>query len=191
MDNFKLSIGKGLFITLGIKGEVLWCVPNKDKIFYFHTDHDVSYENDIHRYRLNVFRFADYSYEHYDYEYIPVGIPDSILAKEKNLFDSDIYGTGKNTILKAINDTKYYPPLKKLYTDRNMIFAVTFYQNDKGEYLTDVIDAETGEKIQSVYFYISPLPHAIKNGYAYMIGLNDDGFFVIKKYRIDPAVYGK
>ena len=185
----KLSMGKGLFITLGIKGDLLWVVPNKDKIFYLHTDHDVFYENDAHRYRLNVFSFADYSYDDHEYEYHPVSIPDSILAKEKNFYDSDIYGTGKRTILSAIDDTKYYPPLKKLYTDRNLIFAVTFYQNDTGEYFTDVIDAGTGEKIKSVYFYISPLPHAIKNGYAYMIGVNDDGFFVIEKYKINPAVY--
>ena len=183
----KLIISEGYFVSLRIKGEVLWCVPNKDKIVYLHTDHDAYHENDVHKYRLNVFNFADYSYEHYDYEYYPVSIPDSILAKEKKSLDRYRDERTKRTILNAIDDIKYHPSLKKLYTDRNLIFAVTFYQNAAGEYLTDVIDAGTGEKIKSVYF--SLLPYAMRNGYAYMLGTNVDGFYVIKKYKIDPAVY--
>lgn len=176
--------GEGFSASLRFKGDVLWVIPNKDKIFYLHTDHDSYHEDDVYKYRLNVFHFADYSYEQYDYKYYPVSIPDSILTKEKKRYDEY-----PRTVLKAIGDTKYYPSLKKLYTDRNLIFAVTFYQNDAGEYLTDVLDAGTGEKIQSVYF--SFLPHAIRNGYALLIASNYEGFAVIKKYKIDPAVYAR
>ena len=188
-----------------LNGDLFWAVPSSDKIYYTHTDYDRSKESGSYKYVLNVFNYADYSKEHFVYEYYPVVIPDSLIDREKKRHD-DWDKAVRDQALDLIDKLKYHPPLQKLYADKNLIFAVTFYKNDKGEYLTDVIDAESGEKIKSVFFsmlpnakyltetelvFFSMLPGVIKNGCAYMLGYNEEGFRVIRKYRIDPAVYEK
>lgn len=172
-----------------LNGELFWAVPNSDKLYYTHTEYDRSKENGSYKYFLNVFNFTDYSKEHFEYEYYPVLISDSLITIQKKLLDDERRKAVRGQALDLISKIKYHPPLQRLYTDKNLIFAVTFYKNDDGEYLTDVIDADSGEKIKSVFFSI--LPRAIKNGYAYMLGYNEEGFAVIRKYRIDEAVYGK
>ena len=84
---------------------------------------------------------------------------------------------------------KVYAPLKFFSTDGKFIFAFTYeYVKGKG-IIVDVFDSEKEEYICSVYF---PFEYpVIKNGYAYEPGINEEGFTVVEKYKLDPAVYGK
>ncbi|MFC1554916.1 hypothetical protein ACFL7D_09795, partial [candidate division KSB1 bacterium] len=69
------------------------------------------------------------------------------------------------------------------------IFVFTFQKDNDLGIFTDVINADSGKHISSAYFPF--IPKAIKNGYTYKTGKNTEGFYVIQKYRIHPAVYGK
>ena len=91
---------------------------------------------------------------------------------------------------------KYYPSVFRLKIDRNYAFVFPFHEKDrKGEFETlterqvDIFDLGAGEYLKTVNFPF--VPAVIRNGYAYQRSLNEAGFPVIRKYKIDPAVYGK
>ena len=50
----------------------------------------------------------------------------------------------------------------------------TYSKNDNNAILTDVLDLEAGKYIMSVYF--QNIPAVIKDGYAYYITTDDEGF---------------
>ncbi|MFC1556002.1 hypothetical protein ACFL67_02860 [candidate division KSB1 bacterium] len=96
------------------------------------------------------------------------------------------------------NELEKYPgkvPVQGIITDNEYIFVFTYEAGDNATFLTDVFHGGRKEYICSVYlpFKRSYLPPIIRNGYAYyMNDFRSSGDFpVIKKYRIDPAVYGK
>ena len=90
---------------------------------------------------------------------------------------------------KYLAERKYKASLQRIVTDNNYIFAFTYYQNND-EFLADVFDGDTGKYLNSAFL---PLGYGtvIKNGYAYRIATNEEGFYIVEKYKIDPTVYGK
>jgi hypothetical protein len=69
------------------------------------------------------------------------------------------------------------------------------YGGTKGEatikngQLVDVFDISEKKYIKTVTF--PEVYKVIRNGYAYNFGSDKDGFQIINKYKINPAVYGK
>ena len=90
-------------------------------------------------------------------------------------------------IKKVFSGITYKTPIKNLLTDGHYIFVFTTRKNDDGEIFMDVFDAQKKQYIASAWFPF--IPKVIKNGYAYIIAENDEGFEIIEKYKIDPAVY--
>ena len=127
-------------------------------------------------------------------EYRPIEISDERKDSQKRLFirfsqNSPDLKSSIDKIIDGIDDKKYWAPLRSLKTDGKYIFVFTRSQNSNEEILADIFNANNEEYISSAYFAFITM--VIKNEHAYRITKNEDGFAVVEKYKIDPAVYGK
>lgn len=168
----------GVLLTNPYLGILLWDMLPDNRIIYTQGETDKRRESDDSLYLLHVFSPENLASTSIEHKYVPVKIPDDE-KKEK------FYGYTSATT-KSIT---HYAPLQALLSDGYYVFAITFQQNNAGEYLVDIFDLEQNTYIKSVNFSI--VPNIIKNRKAYRVATNDDGFYIIEKYRIDPAVYGK
>jgi hypothetical protein len=64
-----------------------------------------------------------------------------------------------------------------------------FTYKEYPEILVDIIDLKTAKLLNSLYLPKEISNSRIKNGYLYSLRTNDDGYYCIKKYRINPEVY--
>ena len=83
----------------------------------------------------------------------------------------------------------HYLPIQQILVDGSAVFVFTYQRNDFGEYLVDIFDGNSEQYIKSVFF--SVIPGEIKNGYAYRVYWDNDGFYFLEKYKIYPRVYEK
>ena len=183
-------------------GELLKALLPGRKFVYIHTGEHRSFENSSWYYTLNIYNLRTHTTETIKKSYIPVAIPDSVIYRKTNIRpDSpesfkELFKKIDNERSEDLKEIGVYPPLQTIITDGNYIFAIT---NEIVRYkglVVDVFDSIIGEYLCSVYFpaykFISqPQFFTIKNGVVYIIDYNSEGFLVIKKYRIDPAVYEK
>ena len=107
----------------------------------------------------------------------------------------DIFNERQERRMQRLKEAKYHPAVKNLLTDGDYIFVFTHERVENEGHIVDVIDSRTGERISRAYFPFGADPiyetMVIKNGYAYRITNNKDGFKIVEKYKIDPAVYRK
>jgi len=183
------------------RGKLYWNIVNGDRIVFTHPFHDSVSDNTGSTYKLNIFSFKDLNKTQISHHYDKVQLPDSLknIYKEslENIKAMPVLNENMKNMVKVmelqlkneLDEMQFYAPLQALLTDRNYIFAVTYYQNENDAYLVDVFDSTAGEYVNSDFFQI--IPSVIRNGFAYRFGKNKDGFFVVEKYRINPAVYGK
>ena len=126
-------------------------------------------------------------------QYSPVEIPDSVkdsyFARFKAFEEMSRIPYPPKKIIDMIKDTKYYPPLQRVFADGGIVVALTFQRNKKGEFLADIFDIVSGGYLRSAYF--CDVPDVIKNGYAYRSVQGNNIYPYIEKYKINPAVYGK
>lgn len=129
-------------------------------------------------------------------QYVPVRIPDSLLVYKEPKFPPTASERLKNNIIKSekehieeLKKKKVYDPIRKIYTNNNLIFIVTNIKVPGKGYVVEIIDADSGEYLRSAFFDFFPL--IIKNGYAYRLMSGSNIFPYVEKYRVDPAVYGK
>lgn len=176
------------------------------KILYIHTGEHRSFENNTWFYTLNIYNLKTNTTETIKKSYVPVAIPDSVIYRESNIppdlpeILKEQLKKSNNERIKELKEIGVYPPLQSIITDGDYIFAITYeIVKDKG-LVVDVFDSVIGEYLCSAYFpaykFITkpqffPQFFTIKNGVAYYIDYNSEGFLVINKYRINPAVYGK
>ena len=186
-----------------IAGTLLWDVLPGDRVVYTHpfSDNNIDEENNSF-YTLHIVRFDGSSTIEIQHDYKQVAISKIYLdlmfkAGEENLnralemavdIAPELLENAKKSLAK-LKDVEFYGPLKDIQVDDAYIFAITYTENEKNEVLTDVFDGDSGKYINSVYFPFTP--EVIKKEYAYGIGKNEEGFYVVEKYKIDPAVYGK
>ena len=183
-------------------GELLKALLPGRKFVYIHTGEHRSFENSSWYYTFNIYDLRTHTTETIKKSYVPVAIPDSVIYRESNIppdspeSRKELYKKRDNDRSEALKEIGVYPPLQTIITDGNYIFAITNEIVRGKGLVVDVFDSVIGEYIRSAYFpaYKSitlPQFFTIKNGVAYIIDYNSEGFLVIKKYRIDPAVYGK
>ncbi|KPK96315.1 hypothetical protein AMJ80_00760 [bacterium SM23_31] len=173
-------------LPVSFRGSLLFNPIHDNSAVYSHSEFDKFEENNRSFYTLNIISFDNNIKRQITCPYKPVKIPQS-QKEEAKRFIPEIPGTEK--LIKEIDKAEYYPPLRKLLVDRDFIFAFTNMKNDEEYILTDVLDASVGKYLVSAYFPF--IPSTIKDGYAYIIGKNDEGFDVVEKYKVSPAVYGK
>ena len=166
---------------VSFQGDFYWDIISDNRIIFTHTYYDKSVDSKSPAYVFHIISLENFKKSQLSHPYTPVEIP--LKIKKMRYYTKEIE--------KILKKTKYYPPLQELYTDRNLIFAFTYLQNDEGEFLVDVFNADTGEHINSAYFPF--VPEIIKNGYAYKFNdwRKNIEFPLIEKYKINPIVYSK
>jgi len=170
-------------------------LPGRRVVYTFAAVHK-TFENGSWYYSLFVHDLKTLEKVEIKKPYTPVAIPDSVIYYKDDEIPKISFERTRNRLLeeekertKMLEELKYYAGVKDLLTDGDFIFVFTFEFNEENEQVVEVINSRTGELISSAYFPFEP--QIIKNGYAYKIGKNEEGFYVIEKYKINPAVYGK
>ena len=182
----KTQIVFGIYAdNIPFQGSFQWGMLSDSRVVYTRPKIDKTNIQGIPHYILNIAAIDNTQKWEIVHPYKPAAIPDSLrqgIIERK--FNPDVDKFIKN----AMKDIKYYPPVQYIYTDRNYIFVFSYKKNEYGEMFVEVFDADSQKLVSSAYF---PYPKLIKDGYFYRITFNDEGFFVVAKHKIDPAVYGK
>ena len=170
-------------------------LPDRRVVYTFAAVHK-TFENGKWYYSLFVHDLKNLEKVEIKKPYTPVAIPDSVIYYKDDAIPRITNERIRNRLLekekersKKLKELKFYAAVKQLLTDGDFIFVFTFEFNEENKQVVEIIDSGTGKLISSAYFPFEP--QIIKNGYAYKIGKNEEGFYVIEKYKIDPAVYGK
>lgn len=170
-------------------GELHWELLPDRRVVYVDANEDIYNGHTGSLYTIHLITLDGLDVKQIIHRFTPVEYPESMFDLEKfGKLPDEIYKVEKMKV-QAYRDKKYYPSIERMKIDRYYAFMFTYNKNDDRGILTDVFDLEAGKYITSVYFHF--IPAAIINGYSITLARNEEGFFVIQKYRIDPAVYGK
>jgi hypothetical protein len=146
-------------------------------------------------YQLHIVSLNDLSEKIIKKEFIPIkfdgtyleGQKRSLLGKNPTQRDIDRF-----EMIKEFHDKKvYYPHVSYSKNDSTFIFVLNFrYLAERGQQaLYDVFDALSGKYISS---FISPFTLGyIRNGYVYITGMHESGYYEIQVYKLNPKIYGK
>jgi hypothetical protein len=174
------------------------------KIVYTHTQHDVTYINDIAYLTFHVISLVNNTKSDFVIPYKPTIIADSTINKfdpsyiekmaNKSPRTSEIpsYSKAEKEI-----DTKVFNILKKekyhrLFTTMRSDGAYLLLELSATKNNTKkVINSESGKEVCNFIYPESLYMGQFKNGYGYRLYIPKDGYPVVEKYRIDPRVYGK
>jgi len=182
------------------QGDLIWSLLNADHILYTETFADRLEGDGESVYRLIVLDLATLSTDTLTVPWIPEPIPPGVKTMEP--FYSEFLDTqfDVDPVIKDIlDDTRFYPPLKALRTDRGVIFGFHYSPTDSVErdfededlevepHLVDIIDLETGRLLARAEFPF--LPEVIRDGRAYRLYTPVDDFPAVHVYRIDPRLY--
>lgn len=166
----------------------LYCdMLTNNRVIYTHTDYDFIVENNQGYYILNIVLLENFEVKQIKYNYTP----QKITRKDKNEYENYFKSAIGKVARKALDDKEYIPHVIGIFTDRNFAFVYTTIMREIGErreFLVDVFDIDNEKYIISAYM---PFYSAIKDGYVYDIGSNEEGFAEIQKHKLDPALYGK
>ena len=186
-------------IILPFRGELEWGLTNSGEIVFSHPGHDNVRTGESNSYTIHVFDPSDLNTRMIERLYEPVLLADSVLVNiDKSIMNiSNRFSVVSKKIAEeaidrlhdTLEDNIYYAPFQKLITDGNAIYVVTYDYKESNGFLTDIFDVISREYLRSAYFSIIPL--TIKNGFAYRLSKSSDGFDIVEKYKIDPAVYRK
>ena len=184
------------FAGIPFKGRFFYDVLSNNRLIYTNAETDKRSDKNKSEYILHVFSSTDgFESTKIIRAYGPVAIPNSSKEQaidrlsEPEIGMPEISKEVRNFVTDKIKEIKYFPPVSGLKVDDNLIFVFTGKKNAENHILTEIFDAVTLTYLRSAYF--SKYPRIIKNGYAYILATNDEGFYVVEKYRIDPSVYGK
>ena len=87
----------------------------------------------------------------------------------------------------AMRQQKYRREIDMLRADGRYVYIFHSADAPNEEIRTDIFDMRAERFLPPVRFPFLPLK--IVNGYAYGESYDEDGFYMLKKYRIDPKVY--
>jgi len=171
--------------NIPFQGSFQWGMLSDNRVVYTRPKIDKTNIQGIPHYILNIAAIDNTQKWEIVHPYKPAAIPDSL---RQGIIERKLNPDIDKFIRNALKDIKYYPPVQYIYTDRNYIFVFSYKKNEYGDMFVEVFDADSQKLVSSAYF---PYTKLIKDGYFYNITLNDEGFFVVAKHKIDPAVYGK
>ncbi|KPK89292.1 hypothetical protein AMJ80_10000 [bacterium SM23_31] len=165
-----------------------------NRFVFIHSFHDSRIGSSDADYTLTILSldtmkktFITHWFKPVELDWVPYEYPEEEKKKYPGEYKRSLEQAKKRKDFNA--ERKYKAALQELLTDGNYIFAFTHFVNENNETLADIFDAVEGKYLHSAYF--SVIPTVIKNGYGYRVGRNSEGFSVIEKYKINPAVYRK
>jgi len=169
----------GYVINSGLGGFYLNVLPD-GKLVYINTDEDVHDENIGSFYTIHIITKDGIEYKKITQQFIPIQYPESYIERIKKINEESA---------KMLKKRKYYSSVYAMYFDGFYAFNYFYIRKGTEVSIVDVFDLKKGKYIKTVIF---PEVFAyIKNGYAYSRAYDKDGFREIRKYKINPSVYGK
>jgi len=209
VSTFMYKTGGGsMSMGIGLVGRFHFAALPDSRILYTHTCHDVKYTSDTAQLTFHIISPAKNMKSEFSFTYKPEAIPDSVIesyepstvekrnnesAKRMNRTPSKMSEEQKkmyNDIVNLLKQKKYRPLFIAMQSDGVYLFLRCRASDNKMS-LIRVINTETGKEvsnfIQPSDFYLD----TVKNGYAYLSTTPKDGYPIVQKYRINPAVYGK
>jgi len=186
VNTFIRTPGRGIGWSRHKKlGSFYYALLPERKILYTHTAHDAVIENGTARIAFHIVSLDDYQKRDVFYTYTPTKITKSFL----DLFEGVNKGR-ENFADKRPVEAKYLTlSFNRIDVDGNYIFLYPILITEDEEHSVDVIDIDSGIHISTAILPFSL--REIKNGYGYRVTINEEGFEIIEKYKIHPAVYGK
>ena len=176
-----------------------WGLLPGNRIIYSYPSIDKKTEQNQSFYVLYIVNYETLDRSFIRHQYKPVEIPETVKneyhptrSKKYNSWSENdrlLFKEGIDFVWEIVKDLEYYDSMLKLLVDGNIVFVVTYQENDSVEYIVNIFDPEIEKYVKSVCFSI--VPEMIKNGYAYRTTDNEEGFKIVEKYKIDPIVYEK
>ena len=184
--------GPGFVLLFPILGNLQWKMLPDRRIVYIYTEEDIYNENGVSYYTIHLLSLDTFEDKKITREFSPVMYLESA-------FDSNTYkrlpDAQKKAAVKAFKDKKFFPSYTRMKVDGNFVF-ISVISNVKREMKewsdseepVDVFDSLT-EKFTGRFKFPLRLS-TIKDGYVYDVDYDKDGFLEIRKYKINPIVYG-
>ncbi|KPK95770.1 hypothetical protein AMJ80_03670 [bacterium SM23_31] len=176
-------------------GELHWGVLPGKKIMYINPWEDFFVDTEYY-YTIHVIDINNNTEEKLIHPFKPVAFEDSKLNPDTTGYKFDWFKNGLVQTAELAREKNIYAPVFRLKLDGNYAFVFPYTEsNFKGDYyselnqVADVFDLDKGEFIHRVTMPF--LPYEIKNGCAYQRSSDENDVPIIRKYTIDPSVYGK
>jgi len=177
-----------------------WGMLSDESIIYTNSDLENVISETEAEYTLKIFSTQTFETKEITHKYLPERITKEDVddmtkvwkerwERETRQVVKDVRKESYETVKGIVESFDYHPSIDLLRTDGRYVFVFRRKRNENDEILCDIFDAYKGKYLTSVYFPWRL--HFIKNGYAYRTFTPKDGFPVIEKYKIAPAVYGK
>ncbi|KPK89290.1 hypothetical protein AMJ80_09990 [bacterium SM23_31] len=184
-------------------GGIYWGLITGRKIMYVNTEEDRHIEPSGSFYTVHVLSLDTFEEQEIIHSFTPVILPENVKKRKFSMpSKSDLRKMRRSTqqmftrmeevynfLINDIKSRQFYPSICGLRIDRDYAFLFLNDGKDRKEKLADVIDLDTMKHVTLAEFPF--IPASIKNVYVYEIAQDEEGFSEIRKYRIDPAVYGK
>jgi len=203
----KEYIGEYQYISSDIFGKLYYdLLPGRKVIFTFSRTDEIADESGNY-YVFHTYNLDSGEQKQFKIKCTPVILnPNSIAYSLGSNFPREMSESARDSASVRLR-LEYFDYLKKnnintkeavqdIFFDGKILYIKTPLRKTTGDkenlrdmILFDVIDAEKGELINSVYLPDGFLE--IKNGYLYNSGLLKKKYIVIEKYKIDPKVYQK
>jgi len=179
-------------------GNFLWRVLSNNNVTYINTYKDTINEKGSSWYTIHIISLIDFKDTVIKQNFKPIVISDEYLKtltiRQKTMTDEAL--ARRNEFANNLRKQKYLPSVYTILSDGNYLFLFlyeeNFYKSPKENTLTkpvDIFDMNAKKFIKRVYF--PNVLNYVSNGYEYTWGKDKDGYPEIRKYKINPAVYGK
>ncbi|MFC1553475.1 hypothetical protein ACFL7D_02465 [candidate division KSB1 bacterium] len=168
-------------------------VIKNDKLAYIKKADDLLEKDGESFYRINIIDLQGELINQIVHPYEKTPYPEGYNKTEEKQYTWFInnFPESKDVYERAIEinkSIKYQHVINRFYSDNEYLFVQLNKKNEAGEALFDIFDTNTAKYLSSAYL---PLWPKIRDGYLYRKQKTDNGSYVIEKYRINPAVYGK
>ena len=179
-------------------------LPNRN-IIYVNTDEDSHKITGLtigSAYTVHIRSIDTNSDVKITHPFTAIAFPDSMGTQYFNNNERKSRPKRFKEVLEFFKNRKFYASVSNILVDGDYVFIYLFKKEDLTDksdkeklkakntpYTVDVLDTKTGKFLSSVQLPVKF--KAIKNGYAYDIELNIMGYYEIRKYCLNPAVYGK
>jgi len=179
----------GFFLYIGM---LYWELLPGRRIIYINTDEDKHDEKIGSYYTIHIISIDSNEDKKIIHQFNPIKYPDNLskkfpLGREFPILQKELDKIFKNK--------KYFPSVEMMTIDGHYAFVFLYKYKDankketnNNERFVDIFDLNN-EKFIGSYIFPSRF-NTIKYGYAYDGNRDQEGFAEIRKYKINPIVYG-
>jgi hypothetical protein len=190
--------------SVAFQGGLLWAVPGPGRIVYVHTCHDVRWETGPGQenpdWRLTRVDLNDLHTDSFRIPFVPLRIPEACKRREP-VYNEFLHRTFEVNpeVKEVLAATEFYPPVKALRSDGELLFAFRFCEQDSAQTtldeeevverwrLVDVIDLRDGRIVARTRFPF--IPDVIREGRVWRLFQPQDDYASVQCFRIDDRLY--